>query len=254
MFGFCPLGSGSKGNSIYVSGPRTKLLIDAGLSFKATALRLQEIGVNIEDIQAIIVTHEHIDHIRGLPVFCKKLNIPICANSDTALAIASYFGASFRFKIFTTGEKFSFGEIDFYPFGVQHDAVDPVAFVLWIEGIKVGVCADLGFVTPSIKQHLASSDYLYLEANHQPNMVHASARPLVYKQRVLGRLGHLSNDQCAELLEEICHPELKHVYLAHLSSECNAPDLALEIIQRKISSTPVTIAYQDRPSHLITSC
>lgn len=250
MLGFCPLGSGSKGNCIYIGSSATKILIDVGLSCKAIVERLQVIGVDATEIAAIMITHEHIDHIRGLATFSKKYGVPICANSDTAAAIESYFGVSFKFKIFTTGERFSFGDIDFLPFSVQHDAVDPVAFVVWVEGLKLGICADLGFVTPSVKKHLAYCDYLYIEANHEPSMVHASARPLVYKQRVLGRLGHLSNEQCAELVRDIYHPQLRHIHLAHLSSECNAPLRALERVQ-SMCIAPVAIAKQDEISHPI---
>jgi len=253
MKGFCPLASGSKGNSIFVGSGETKVLIDAGISARMLTQRLAEIDVDIAEIDAIVITHEHSDHIRGLGTLAKKWGIPVFANSDTARAIMETLRAEIKFKIFSTGETFAFGDIEFHPFSIQHDAIDPVGFTLQMGSIKVGFAADLGFATSLVKNKLQGCDYLYLEANHQPEMVHACPRPAVYKQRVLGRLGHLSNDQCAELLREVLHPHLKHVHLAHLSSECNAPDLAEKIvrgmIEREGSSAEVSIAHQDQVSH-----
>ncbi len=252
MIGFCPLASGSKGNCIYVGTETTKILIDAGLSGKATKERLSQIGVTLDQIDAILVTHEHTDHIKGLDVLSHSLEIPIFCNSDTAKAIYSTLPRSSKFKIFSTGEIFTFGEIQILPFSIQHDAVDPVAFTLQIEGTKIGICADLGIATTHVIHHLKECDYLYVEANHEPSMVHACARPPHYKQRVLGRQGHLSNEQCAHLLTEVAHPGLKHIHLAHLSSECNSQELALKKICQTIKelghATSVSIAYQDRIS------
>lgn len=255
MKGFCPLASGSKGNSIFIGTDTTKLLVDAGLSAKAIVMRLGEIGVSIEDIDAILITHEHIDHIRGLEVLSTKYKIPVFANSDTAKAILASVSTPLRFKIFSTGESFEYGGIEIFPFSIQHDAVDPVAYTFSFDGMKIGVCADLGFVTTLVQSRLMGCDYLYIEANHQPEMVHASARPPVYKQRVLSRQGHLSNDECATLISHVLHKDLKHIYLAHLSSECNAPDLAINVIRKMLSSkgssTPVSIAFQDKVSDKI---
>jgi phosphoribosyl 1,2-cyclic phosphodiesterase len=252
MFKFCPLASGSKGNVLYLQMGDAKLLIDVGISFKALKEKLSEIDVDIFEIDAILVTHEHGDHIRGLEKTALTLDIPIFANSETAKAAISTMENHPRFKIFSTGESFEFKEIKIHPFSIQHDTLDPVAFTFSREKLKLGVCADLGFVTTLVKAHLLECDYLYLEANHEPSMVHACSRPMVYKQRVLGRQGHLSNDACAELLKEIDHPGLKHVYLAHLSSECNHPELALEKVKESVSrDLSLSIAYQEKVSHFI---
>ena len=252
MYKFCPLASGSKGNAIYVGFGETKLLIDVGISFKALSDRLGEIDVDLGEIDAILITHEHGDHVRGLERVAKKLQIPIFANSETAKAILTNMQDKPRFKIFSTGEIFEYGDIEIHPFSVQHDTLDPVAFTLRTENIKIGVCSDLGFVTTLVKAHLEECDYLYIEANHEPSMVYACPRPTIYKQRVLGRQGHLSNDGCAQLLQEIDHPGLKHVYLAHLSSECNNPELALkrmhEHVKRELS---ISIAYQEKVSQVL---
>ncbi|MBI5273274.1 MAG: MBL fold metallo-hydrolase [Chlamydiia bacterium] len=252
MRGFCPLASGSKGNSIYIGTDRTRVLIDAGLSAAQLQKRLSELSVDISTIQAILVTHEHTDHILGLASLAERFNIPIFANAETAQGICSALHIRPRFKIFTTGEPFEFSDLEIHPFSVPHDTLDPVAFTVRTGGIKLGVCADLGHVTSLIRKQLEGCDYLYVEANHEPSMVHASARPQVYKQRVLGRQGHLSNEECAQLLVSIYHSGLKHVYLAHLSSECNTPDVALSMVRARLipdqQELSLSVAYQDRIS------
>lgn len=250
---FCPLASGSRGNAIYIEGEETKLLIDVGISFKALREKLGAIDVDIGEIDAILVTHEHGDHIRGLEKTAKELNIPIFANSETAKGILQEMRERPRFKIFSTGEPFEYGEMKIHPFSIQHDTLDPVAFTIETDGIKIGICADLGFVSTLVQRRLVGCDYLYIEANHEPSMVYACNRPMVYKQRVLGRQGHLSNEACADLIREIDHPGLKHIYLAHLSSECNNPELAIKRVQEKVDrDLSISIAYQDKISRVIT--
>lgn len=252
MIGFCPLASGSKGNALYFGTKKTKLLIDAGLSYRQITLRLAEIGVGIEEIDAVLVTHEHTDHIRALPMLSTKHDMPVFTNSETAKGIVDILNFVPKFKIFSTGESFEFGGLRIHPFSVQHDTLDPVAFTIKWDAFKLGICTDLGFVSTLVKASLKECDCLYIEANHQPSMVHACARPARYKQRVLGRQGHLSNEACAELLAEVAHPNLQHVYLAHLSSECNAEELALEMAQSSLNalglSTTLSIAFQDKVS------
>jgi phosphoribosyl 1,2-cyclic phosphodiesterase len=249
---FCPLASGSKGNSLLLGTQSTKVLIDAGLSLKQIEQRLSQLQVDIKEIDAILVTHEHSDHIKGLDVIARQLNIPILANSETARAIYDVHKCCFKFKIFSTGEMFEFGDISFHPFSIQHDTVDPVAFTAHLSGKKIGICADIGFATSLVKAHLKECDYLYIESNHEPSMVYASSRPMVYKQRVLSRQGHLSNQSCAELLKEIYHSELKKIYLAHLSMECNRKELALryasEALREHLDSVSISIADQENIS------
>jgi phosphoribosyl 1,2-cyclic phosphodiesterase len=249
---FCPLASGSKGNCLFLGTDSTKILIDAGLSVKQIRERLSEIDVKLEEIDAIIITHEHSDHIRGLDVLCKQTKIPILANRDTAQAICDTLHIQPKFKIFSTGESFVFGDIAFHPFSIQHDTVDPIALIATIGEVKIGICTDLGFATSLVKNHLQNCHYLYIESNHEPSMVHACSRPPMYKQRVLGRQGHLSNESCAELLREVYHTHLKKVYLAHLSQECNHPEVALrkskESLRDYLEKISISIAYQDKIS------
>lgn len=252
MFGFCPLASGSKGNSIFIGTKTTRILIDAGISLSALTKRLKQINVETHSIQAILITHEHRDHIAGLSVIAEKLKIPILANAETVKGIYAATGVRSRFKIFTTGEAFEFGDLEIHPFSIPHDTLDPVGFIIRTQNFKLGFCADLGHATSLVKKQLEFCDYLYLEANHQPSMVHACNRPQVYKQRVLSKQGHLSNQQCAELLAAICHGELKHVHLAHLSSECNSEESALQVVSEALRANgrgiELSIAYQERIS------
>lgn len=255
MHGFCPLASGSKGNAIFLGTEKTKLLIDAGLSGRALERKLAEIELSLDQIDAVLVTHEHSDHIQGLKVLALKRNIPILCNYETAKGIVDYLGDTPKFKIFTTGETFEFGDLEIHPFSIQHDTVDPVAFSMRLGSLKLGFCTDLGFATSLVEHQLRDCDYLYLEANHQPSMVHASPRPMVYKQRVLSRSGHLSNEACGQLLTKVAHPGLKHVHLAHLSQECNSPEMALKVVGEFLSdlaeSPKLSVAHQDQISQAI---
>lgn len=252
MEGFCPLASGSRGNCTYVASRTTKLLVDVGISAKAICERLQELHVHISQIDAILISHEHHDHIQGLKVLVSKYNIPVIANALTAEAISSYFHFCPKFKIFITGETFEFKDMEIHPFSIQHDAQDPVGFTIRFDGKKIGICTDLGFATTLVRSHLLHCDLIHVEANHKPSMVHASSRPMIYKQRVLSRTGHLSNEACGELLSDVAHAGLKRVYLAHLSSECNTPDVAIDEVQGILNqrgiALPLICALQDTVS------
>ena len=254
MIGFCPLASGSKGNAIFVGTKTTRILIDAGIPRSLLQERLREIGVELDTIQAIVITHEHADHIKGLTTLA-GLQVPVLANAETAKGIYAALGLRSRFKIFTTGESFVFGDLEVHPFSVPHDTLDPVAFTVATGSLKLGFCADLGHVTSLVQKQMEKCDYLYLEANHQPSMVEASRRPPVLKKRILGKQGHLSNEQCASLLLAVLHAKLKHVHLAHLSAECNAEEVALNVVRGALASqgkeVDLSIAYQDRLSKCI---
>jgi phosphoribosyl 1,2-cyclic phosphodiesterase len=253
--GFCVLASGSKGNCTYIGSDTTRILIDAGISRKVIEERLNSFDVPLSSIDAVLITHEHTDHIKGLAVLCQKYQIPVLCNSETARAIVETMRTDFSFRIFFTNESFTFGDIEILPFSIPHDAVDPVAFRLELMGKTVGVCTDLGFPTSIVKKQLRESDFLILEANHHVPMVHSSSRPQIYKDRVLGRQGHLSNEQCVELLQSVLHPQLQQVHLAHLSAECNHHDLALLTVSQSIHSmhpnVRVLLTHQDRCGALV---
>lgn len=255
MKGFCPLASGSKGNCVYFGTEQTKILIDAGISGRAIQTRLNEINVDLSEIDAILITHDHLDHIQGLKTLAYKKGIPVFANHETAKGIVETFHDCPKFKIFSTGETFEFKDLEIHPFSIQHDTLDPVGFTIRTNDLKIGFCTDLGFTTSLVQAKLKDCDYLYIESNHEPSMVYASSRPMVYKQRVLSRSGHLSNEACGQLLTHVYHPNLKHVHLAHLSSECNSPEVALKVIKEILDKHGIrldmTVAPQDRISKAI---
>lgn len=252
----CPLSSGSSGNSTFISSKKTKLLFDVGLSYKKLREKLSEIDLCIENIDGIVISHEHSDHIKAIEQISKKHpSIPFLCNGDTAKAIVDYTGLHPNFQIFSSQEGFRFGDIDITPFSIQHDTLDPVAFALCFDGIKVGICTDLGFASNLVAHHLIDCDYLLLEANHEESMVHSCARPMIYKKRVLGRQGHLSNQDCASLLQKLLETSkkpLKHVYLAHLSSECNTKEVALKTVSEHLAKhgimVDLSIAHQEKVS------
>ncbi|NGX63266.1 MAG: putative metallo-hydrolase YycJ [Candidatus Anoxychlamydiales bacterium] len=255
MIGYCPLASGSKGNCIYFGSKKAKILIDAGLSYSQVCQRLEKIDVKIEDIDAILITHEHSDHIAGLKILTDKLGIEVFANSDTAKSIYNNLHILPKFRIFTTSQTFEYKDLTILPFSIPHDTLDPVGFVIEYENLKFGFCTDLGFISSLVKYTLKDLDYLYIEANHQTSMVHSSNRSYVYKQRVLSRLGHLSNEDCLKLLDEIIHPNLKHIHIAHISGECNSKQLIeenfLRLLRIKNPKTQLSLAHQDTISKKI---
>ena len=255
MYGFCPLASGSSGNSIYFGSKKTKILIDLGISVKELKKRLNEIDVKIEEIQAILITHDHMDHIAGLKTLINNYDIPIITNSETAKGIYSLLKIEPRFKIFTTGEEFEFEDLKVFPFSIQHDTLDPVGYIIEFDDIKIGFCTDLGFVTTLVKNALIKCNYLYLESNHDVNMLLSSNRPEYLKKRILSRQGHLSNDESNNLLQKLLHPNLKHIFLAHLSEECNSQEKAYKLVQELLeknnNKTKLSIAYQDKVSEKV---
>ncbi len=253
---FCPLASGSKGNAVFLQSEKTKILIDAGIGFKELSERLRQINVNTNEIEAILITHEHLDHIEGLKTIIPKLDIPVFVNSETARGIYENLQILPSFKIFSTDETFEFKDLSIHPFSIQHDTLDPVGYIIKTLGIKIGICTDLGFVTSLVKKNLEKCHYLYLEANHDLNMLYASRRPDILKKRISGRQGHLSNSDCLSLLEAVLHSELRHIFLAHLSSECNSEELVektiREFLRNKNNQALVSIARQDIISDFIS--
>jgi len=253
--GICPLASGSRGNSIFLKSKIAKILIDDGISYNDLQYRLNCIGVKLKEIDAILITHDHKDHIEGLKMLLQKIDIPIFVNLETAREVYKYLEKLPKFQIFSTNEEFEFKDISIYPFSVPHDALDPVGFKIKIGDYKIGFCTDLGFVTSLVRNSLKDCDFLYLESNHDKNMVLSSKRPDYLKKRILGKLGHLSNEECEKLIAGILHPKLKHICLAHISSECNNRDLAFTAIKNLLIKNnhpaKLSIAYQKKISDFI---
>lgn len=225
---FSVLSSGSKANSTFVEAAGMRLLIDCGLSGKQAEARMAEVGVDPASIDAILVTHEHADHIHGVGTLSRRYNIPVYANAATMEFISKPRGR----EIFKTGSEFSVGSISVTPFSIAHDASDPVGFSIEAEGLKVVLVTDLGRVTTLVREHVRGANALLLESNHDQEMLQSCSYAWELKQRIASTHGHLCNDAAGQLLEEVMHPELFHVVLGHLSENSNTPQLALESAHR----------------------
>ena len=239
------LGSGSGGNCAYLETDDARILIDAGFSHRQIRQRLATIGRVPESLNGILVTHEHSDHICGLSQLCGKLGIPIYCNRPTQEAIQFQTRTAFDCRLFTTGGSFEIGDITVETFSIPHDAQDPVGFLLHSNGTKVGFLTDLGHVTRLVIERVRPANVLVLEANHDVKMLQDCVRrPWSLKQRILGRHGHLSNDAAADATEQVMSQDLHHVYLGHLSRECNQPELAHRVVDerlRKIGANHVNL-------------
>jgi phosphoribosyl 1,2-cyclic phosphodiesterase len=309
MVRFTVLASGSKGNSTVVSGGRTRILIDAGLSCRELFRRMRQAGEEPERLDAIVITHEHQDHVNGLAVTARKLGIPVyfteathrawmrwltprkqmtyaqwleeCrrqaaerqAELDTASdgeadepgldeagidVQASEAGASNEdamppsrkadatwlpaVEYFEAGRPFRIGDIDLSPFTIPHDAADPVGFVLAAEGVRMGFATDLGYIPPNVKAQFKGVDLLLLESNHDLEMLRDGPYPWSVKQRVLSRVGHLSNDAAAEFLSTAYDGQAAYVILAHLSENNNLPELARVTADRALNGRASLLA------------
>jgi phosphoribosyl 1,2-cyclic phosphodiesterase len=234
----CLLASGSKGNSIFVEAGAGKLLIDAGLSARELLLRLAAIGVEGGELDAILISHEHSDHVRGAGALARKLKLPLLVSGPTCRAGSATFGKTEIIE-FESGSPFSFKEMLIDPFPTTHDADDPVGFMIeCVEG-RIGIATDLGIATRLVQEKLKGCLALILESNHDEEMLSKGPYPWPLKQRIRSRHGHLSNSESAALLEEIIHPGLEVVFLAHLSEVNNDPAIALETARRLVESSNI---------------
>jgi len=232
----CILASGSSGNCIYLSSQRERVLIDAGLSARETARRLEQIGIAVSTISAICLTHEHSDHIAGLATLYQRYGIRLFANSGTIEAISrDEKMRKLKWNVFSTGAEFKIGDLTFDPFPVSHDAYEPVGFVVKCADTRLGIVTDIGASTHLVREHLRHCQALVIEANHDKYLLSGARRPWVLKQRISGRQGHLSNAHAAQMIAEIASPALAHVFLCHLSLDCNRPELALKEVNKALN-------------------
>ncbi|MBM4326949.1 MAG: MBL fold metallo-hydrolase [Deltaproteobacteria bacterium] len=221
------LASGSSGNSLLVQANGSAILVDAGISAKRIAERLEQAGSDPASIHAIVVSHGHSDHIKGVGVLSRKHKIPVWMNRGTYDAVKQYIGKIHELRFFQTGKVFEVSGFRIHPFSVPHDCVDPVGFRISRGSSRLGVATDLGSVTGLVTNLLQGVQVAVLESNHDPKMLIDGPYPWELKQRVKGRLGHLSNSQSAGLLQRIFSDELQAVLLAHVSETNNLPELAL---------------------------
>ncbi len=249
----CVLGSGSRGNSTWIATERTHLLVDAGFSKKETGARFAAVGERLELCDALLVSHEHVDHISGLRKLALDLKAPIWISGATRDAIC-WDRKLTSFEIFTPGQKFVVGDIEVTPFSIPHDAVEPVAFTLTAQGIKIGLVTDLGCIPELVKHHVRGCDCLVWESNHDLEMLRVGPYPWFVKQRVMSRHGHLSNHATAQFLSEEYDGAAQVLVLAHLSETNNHPEIArmtaLEALGRRSNggALELHLASQDSPT------
>lgn len=248
----CILASGSRGNAIFVSSGSTSILIDAGLSGIEIERRLKQRGLCPKNLDAILVSHEHTDHIQGVGVLSRRFKLPVYLNTKTQKAALSQLGNLHHFKNFECGTTFKINDLSIHPFSISHDAQDPAGFTVNQNGTKIGIATDLGIATSMVKDHLKGCVLLVLEANHDEDMLINGPYPWPVKQRIKSRTGHLSNAASKALLNELQHDRLKHVMLAHLSETNNTPQKAVnEVRQALTRCTPrLDVASQDESGSL----
>lgn len=223
---FSVLGSGSRGNAVYVESGNTGILIDAGFSGKELQVRMQSIGRDLSTLCGLCITHEHHDHISGAGVISRRFNIPVHANTGTFSAGEKKFGKLYRRKEFSTGESIEIGDLFVRSFRVSHDTEDPVGYVISNGTSSVGYCTDTGKVSHLMQTRLSSCDAIVLEFNHDLEMLRNGPYPLPLQQRVRSSRGHLSNEDGAAFLAKLVGGKLRLAVLAHLSEKNNTPELA----------------------------
>ena len=260
----CSIASGSSGNCIYVGTDATHLLVDVGISGKKTEGGLNSIGQSLKNIDGILVTHEHSDHICGLGVLSRKYHIPIFATRGTIAAIkmSSSVGKIEEdlFVPIKADESFRIKDITVEPMRTSHDAAEPVAYRMRYENKKIAIATDLGTYNEYTVECLKGMDLLFLEANHDVNMLQVGPYPYQLKRRILGDRGHLSNELSGQLLKRIAHEKLQGVILGHLSKDNNIPELAYETVRVELAmgsevynevQFPITVAKRDEVSTVI---
>jgi phosphoribosyl 1,2-cyclic phosphodiesterase len=241
------LGSGSRGNAVYVSDGTTSILVDAGFSAREIERRMRSLGLEPGRLDAVLVTHEHTDHVRGIARLARRHRLPVYLTAGTRAGAPSLQELP-ELPTFSCGREFRIGSLAVRPFSIAHDARDPAGFTIGADGLRIGIATDLGHATALVKEHLRGCRLLILEANHDPQLLLDGPYPWYLKQRIRGRNGHLSNRASGEVLAEIRHAGLEHVILAHLSETNNRPEIALAETARALEGarTRLSAAAQDR--------
>ena len=251
----CVLGSGSKGNCTFLATEKTRLLVDAGLSCRETYARLAAIGEPPDGLDAVVITHEHTDHINGLRLLAQDSKLPIYITRPTYDAV-NWDARLQSFEHFAASDRFIIGDIEITPFPIPHDAVDPVAFTFDAQGIRISVVTDLGYVPEVVKQRVKGSHCLIFESNHDLEMLKVGPYPWYVKQRVMSRHGHLSNNATADFLAGDFDGAAQVLVLAHLSETNNHPEIARLTAEQALAqrlrreNTKLLLANQFRPTEI----
>jgi len=260
---FSVLVSGSTGNALYIETEEVRLLIDAGVSGRQLEQLLAVYRVRPDQLDAIVVSHEHIDHVKGIGVLSRRYRLPVYANAATWRAMPSQVGEipeELR-CVFETGKTFSIGDLDIESFSISHDAADPVGFCIVHGTAKLGLATDLGYVSRKVMDKVRDAHVLILEANHDVEMLRMGPYPWDVKRRILSDVGHLSNDSAGDALAEMLNrgANIRHVFLAHLSQENNLQELAHMTVEHILRQEQVEVGkdvtlsptFPDRPTPLM---
>lgn len=240
------LASGSTGNSLYIETDKRKFLVDAGLSGKKMTELLEQIGRHPKDLDAIFITHEHADHIKGVGILARKFALPVYANAKTWKEMDNLVGdipAEQKFHI-ERGEVKTFGDVDIETFGVSHDAAEPMFYIFHYEGKKLVIATDMGYVSERIKRTIKNADVYIFEANHDLNMLRMGPYPWNIKRRILSDVGHVSNEDAGYALADCIGEKTKKIYLAHLSQENNMKDLARMTVEQILKEKGFSVGEQ----------
>ncbi|MFL6583288.1 MAG: MBL fold metallo-hydrolase [Chthoniobacterales bacterium] len=258
MFSLTMLGSGSAGNSALISTDHCRVLVDGGLSARQLVLRLEQCGLTPAQLDGVLLTHEHGDHVCGLEVLCRKFQVPIYCNSLTAEAIrygCDSLGQHRQWRLFRTGAEFSICDIHVLTFPVPHDAVDPVGYAFHVGDCGLGFITDLGYPTKLLVERLREVQTLVIETNHDEKLLQADPhRPWPVKQRIMSRHGHLSNNAAATVLEELLPGKIERVVLGHLSRDCNTPELATGAMRTMLEKHGRAMEVHCAAQHEISAC
>ena len=252
----CLLASGSKGNALYIEAGESRILIDAGLPARELIRRLAAVGVDAAGLNAILISHEHGDHVRGAGVLSRKFRIPVFVSYPTHRQAQAVFDST-PVTEFESGYSFALRDLLIDPFPITHDASDPVGFTIESGEGKVAVATDLGTATRLVVEKLKGSRILVLESNHDDEMLLQGPYPWHLKQRIKSRHGHLSNDDSAALLADVLHPSLEGLFLAHLSEVNNDPRVAREVADNLLNSQNICapqliVGTQQNPTEMLT--
>ena len=252
MFKFCSLYSGSSGNSSLIQTENTKILVDVGESAKKIADALKSINIEPTQIDAILITHEHSDHTKGISTFSKKYNIPVYANKETWNSLKQHKEKLTEENIkYFTFNKFNIGDLSIVPFSIPHDASNPCGFNVYHKDKKISIATDIGHMTSEIVENLTNSSFVLLESNYDLNVLKCSRYPYPLKQRISGPNGHLSNDVAGKTISYLAKNGLNTVMLGHLSKENNFPELAYKtvvehLIKNNINNDNFKLSVADR--------
>ncbi len=238
---FCPLCSGSSGNATYIEAGNARILIDAGLSCKRITELMAKIGASPKDLTAILVTHEHSDHVRGVNILSKKYDLPVYANAETWSMLRTVLKdvAPKNVCVFESDRDFFLSGVRVLPFTVPHDAVHCVGYTFSQGGHKVGICTDLGHADARILSILSGCELLLFEANHDVDMLMAGSYPYLLKKRILSGIGHMNNDDCGAAIVKLYGTGVRNVILGHLSRENNYPELAMVTVRAALESAGI---------------